>query len=166
MAHMGEIMDGKYKVWMTQGQGCGERPDAERDTLNEALDIAASMFGEGSVGIELPDGSWHEFSPEWDVRAKITLLRMKRDGFNPKQSWVMGKWQKRLRSRQIEVFQHGAHTFHGVFDILAECFGLRRMDAEDLFFQALTWGLFDVFECPTGMMPTDEQIDWLVEKKG
>lgn len=157
-------MGEKYKVWMTQGQGCGEKPNAECDTLDEALDIAASMFGEGSVGIELPDGSWHEFGPKWDMRAKVTLLRMKRDGFNPKQSWVMEKWQKRLCASQIRVFQRGAHTFQSVFNILAECFELRRMDAEDLFFQALSWGLFDIFEVPTGVGVTDEQIDWLISK--
>ncbi len=152
-----------YKVWMTQGQGCGEKPDAECDSIDEALDIAASMFGEGAVGVELPDGSWHEFGKAWKMPVRVTLLRMRRDGLNPKQEWLMAKWQKRLRQSQIGVFQRGAHTFGGVFDILQECFGLRRMDAEDLFFQSLTWGLFDIFECPTGMMPTDAQIDQLVK---
>jgi hypothetical protein len=66
-------MDGKYKCWMTQGQGCGEFPDAIFDTLEEALNEARSAFGEGSMGIQLPDGSWHEFDDkEWNMPANVT----------------------------------------------------------------------------------------------
>jgi hypothetical protein len=150
-------MDGKYKVWMTQGQGCGERPDAEFDTLDEALQEAAGMFGEGSVGIELPDGSWHEFGPEWDMRAKVTLLRMRRDGLNPKQKWLMRKWEIQLLPVEIRILQHGAHTFTEVWESM-------RIVTRQLFCDSLAWGLFDVFEVPTGVGVTDKQIDWLMEQ--
>lgn len=150
-------MDGKFKVWMTQGQGCGERPDAECDTLDEALDVAASMFGEGSVGIELPDGSWHEFGEEWEKPAKVTLLRMRRDGLNPKQKWLVRKWEAQLLPSEIRHFQRGAHTFREVWESM-------RIVTRQLFCDSLSWGLFDVFEVPTGVGVTDEQIDWLIGK--
>jgi hypothetical protein len=152
-------MDGKFKVWMTQGQGCGEKPDADCDTLDEALNIAASMFGEGSVGIELPDGSWHEFGKDWDGPVKVTLLRMRRDELNPKQKWLMCKWEAQLLPAEIRILQRGAHTFKEVWESM-------RIVTRQLFCDSLAWGLFEIFEVPTGVGVTDEQIDWLVEKKG
>ena len=157
-------MSGRYKVWMTQGQGCGEFPDAVFDTLEEALDEARGMFGEGSVGIELPDGSWHKFGPEWDMRAKVTMLRMRKDGLNPKQEWLLKRWQEPgVPGRWlVRSFQGEAHTFQTVLHYLKNM--LKPDEAENLFMDSLAWGLFDIFECPTGMMPTNEQIDWLVAR--
>jgi hypothetical protein len=158
---------------MTQGQGCGELPDAECDTLEEALDVAASMFGEGSVGIELPDGSWHEFGPEWNVHAKVTLLRMRRDGLNPKQAWLLQQWREAVGERIVRSLQYGAHVFQEALLWLEDALESREGDevgmaqavSTRLFLKSLTWGLFDIFECPTGMMPTDEQINCLVTGK-
>jgi len=163
-------MMGKYKVWLTQGQGCGEKPDTECDTLDEALDEAASMWGEGSIGVELPDGSWYDFGDDWE-RPVITLLRMRKDGLNPKQRWLLKQWLQFGEAGEkparwlVERFQKGAHTFQSVLSALADL--VRRSHADEaqrLFCSSLLWGLFDIFECSTGIMPTDGQIDWLIKK--
>jgi len=158
-------MGGEYKLWITQGQGCGEFPDAVFDTLEEALDEASCAFGEGGVGIQLPDGSWHKFGDEWDMRSNVTLLRMRKDGFNPKQKWLMGKWEEfgRPRKSLVKSLQSGSHTFQSVFQALDSM--LKHREALELFLDSLLWGLFDVFEYQTGIMPSDEQIDWLVGRK-
>jgi len=159
-------MDGKYKVWMTQGQGHGEFPDVECDALDEALQEAASMFGEGSVGIELPNGSWHKFSEEWNMPTRITLLRLRKDGLNPKQKWLMGKWQEvDVRPKTlIRWLQTGAHTFQDIWLTLTTD-RIEERQAQKLLFDSLTWGLFDIFEFPTGIMPTDEHIDWIMNRQ-
>ncbi len=161
----------KYEVWMTQGQGCGEKPDAECDTLADALEVAAEMFGEGSVGIKLPDGSWHEFGEEWNRPIKVTLLRMRKDRLNPKQEWLLKQWYDAAGKRVVQSLQHGAHVFQEAFLWLEDSPKNRKDDkvmepefSICLFLNSLTWGLFDIFECPTGIMPTDDQIDWLIEK--
>ena len=161
-------MIGKYKVWMTQGQGCGEFPDAVFDTLDEALDEARSAFGEGSIGIQLPDGSWHEFDESWKIPVRVNMLRMKKDGLNPKQKWLIGKWQEiDVRPKTLVRWaQTRGHTFQDIWHIMTT----NRMEehqAQKLLLDSLTWGLFDIFEYPTGSMPTDAEIDWIVDgKKG
>ncbi len=152
-----------YRIWMTQGRGCGEQPAAECDSIDEALDIAASMFGEGSVAVELPDGSWHEFGKAWDMPVKVTLLRMRRDGLNPKQEWLLGQWHQAVGDQPLKFLGKGAHTFESVLRELER--GLKHGEAANLFCASLAWGLFDIFECPTGMMPTNEQIDWILAGK-
>jgi hypothetical protein len=151
-------MEGKYKVWMTQGQGCGKFPEAECDTLERALNKAREMFGEGGVGIQLPDGSWYQFDEEWNIQAKVTLLRMRKEGLNPKQKWLMGKWEIQLDPSEIRHFQNGAHTFEEVWKAM-------RIVTWQLFCDSLSWGLFDIFEYPTGIGITDEQIDQLVKMR-
>jgi len=158
----------KYKVWMTQGQGFGRCPDAECDTLDEALREAQQMWGEGSVGIQLPDGSWHEFDESWEIPVRATLLRMKKDGLNPKQKWLMGKWQETdVRPKTlIRWLQTGAHTLQDIWYTMTEN-RMEERQVRQLFFDSLAWGLFDIFEFPTGIMPTDEHIDWIIDgRKG
>jgi len=159
-------MTGKYKVWITQGQGCGEFPDAVFDTLEEALDEARSAFGEGSIGIQLPDGSWHAFDEEWMAPVKVNMLRMKKDGLNPKQKWLMSKWQEiDVRPKTlIGWLQMGGHTFQDIWHTMTTN-RMEKSQAQELLLDSLTWGLFDIFEYHTGSMPTDAEIDWIVGGK-
>jgi len=159
-----EITEPTYKVWMTQGQGC-RKPDAECGTLSEALDIAASMFGEGSVGIELPNGSWHEFGEEWKKPAKVTLLRMRKNELNPKQKRLIKEWYSAIGYGVVKSLQRSAHSFQDIFSWLDEESELKHGEAQSLFFNSLAWGCFDIFEVSTGVSITDEQIDWLIGKR-
>jgi len=158
----------KYKVWMTQGQGCGTYPDAECDTLDEALREAQQMWGEGSVGIELPDGSWYEFDESWKMPIMVILLRMKKDGLNPKQKWLMGKWQEIdvVRPKTLVKWaQTGGHTFHDLWYTMTAN-RMEERQAQKLLLDSLSWGLFDIFEYPTGITLTDEHIDWIKGQTG
>lgn len=154
---------GKYKFWMTQGQGCGEFPDAVFDTLEDALNEARSAFGEGSVGIQLPDGSWHKFDESWNMPVSVNMLRMKKGDLNPKQKWLMKKWREVDTKPKFLIgwLQTGGHTFQDIWHSMTP-HRMEEHQAQELLFSSLTWGLFDIFEYPTGSMPTDAEIDWIV----
>ena len=52
----------KYELWVTQGQGPGESPDKEFDTLDEALEFSILHHYSASIGIKLPNGEWYDWN--------------------------------------------------------------------------------------------------------
>lgn len=49
-----------YKIWVTQGQGPGTKPEIEKNSLSEALEYVKDHKGEASFAIQCPDGTWYK----------------------------------------------------------------------------------------------------------
>jgi hypothetical protein len=95
---------------------------------------------------------------------------MRNDSLNPKQKWLIGKWYAMADIRPktlIEWLQSGGHTFDSVWSMTMDYMEEHQDQAKKLLLDSLTWGLFDIFECPSNTVPSNEQIDWIVScKKG
>lgn len=151
-------MYNKYKVWMTQGQGFGA-PEAECETLEEAVDEARGMWGEGCVAIEKPDGTYHEFDEEFghesDKLPMMVLLRLRKGPLNPRQKHLMKKLSDERMRLVIRQLTEGVMNPAQLLDEMEQAFCLgypymRVCDIHDLFLEALTWGLFEAFEHRAG----------------
>jgi hypothetical protein len=108
-----------YKVWVTQGQGPGEKPQCEFETLKEALSYVREIEGQASFAIEYPDGTWHN----WEEDLNTTAERIASDAileslfftFRPgSERWKPGKFimrlpekiREKIKKMKSKHFQH------------------------------------------------------------
>ena len=96
------------------------------------------MFGEGSIGIQNPDGSWVKLDEEWERLPNITAIRMKKDGFNPKQRYLLEKWKDQFLPSEIKFLQPGGHTVQELWHFVREIAYKEHLDIENLFFESIT----------------------------
>jgi hypothetical protein len=108
-----------YKLWVTQGQGPGSTPQAEFETLKEALEHVRAHEGEASFGIEYPDGTWHDWDADLQITAeeissKAILERLLFSVIPGSARWKPGNFIKRLpekirekiKKMKAKHFQH------------------------------------------------------------
>ena len=108
-----------YRVWATQGQGPGENPVCECETLKEALSQVREMEGQASFAIEYPDGTWHKWEEDLEKTAQEisskAILESLLFTISPgSEKWKPGNFIKRLpekirekiKKMKAKHFQH------------------------------------------------------------
>ena len=135
--------------------------------MGEALAKAGSLIGEGSIGIQNPDGSWVKLDEEWERLPKIAVIRMKKNGLNPKQAYLLEKWKDQFLPSEIKFLQTGGHTAQELWHFVRDIAYREHLDIEDLFFESITWCLLETIEVLTGNGLTDWFLDrWAERKRG
>lgn len=137
---VGEMCKNTYRVYLDQGQGSSN--PVECFSLDEALEEATSVWGEGCVSIEKPDGSWHEFPENWNVAPLLSFITFKdSENLNPKQEHLLKIWKQNPKlKRFISGLEKRPETFSNVYSEIKEL----DDSAIPLLFNSLTWGLFHI----------------------
>lgn len=152
---------GCYRLHITQGQG--GMVAGEFYSLEDALEAAAENWGEGAIGIEKPDGSWHEFSEDWKMPPKLILMRPRKGKLNPRQEYVRKQWlDDRYLRQMLHSLEENPLTPGRVLNQLAEIMedlGGGWRAAKDLFSESLDWGIFELFEWQNGWPKPGEYLD-------
>jgi hypothetical protein len=147
---MGSQVSGKYKVWCCQGQG-DDAPDAEFDTLDEAIANASRWWGDGFTAIELPDGSWHDFGEEWEMPFRLHLLRLRRGPLNPRQQVLLGKWEEnRILRLQVRIMRERAVSMSHLIGVVIDQDWFDGDAGLKLLAESMDWRLFEIVEWDNG----------------
>lgn len=143
--------EGKYVVEFEQ---CGPGVYVDIfDNLEDAIECAMSQWGDGCVGIRMPDGSYYEFPENWNRCAKINIIRLRKGPLNPKQEYLLKLWKRYFPVMKLE---HYVCCPSHLWDEIKDC----GEAIQQLYIDSLDWGLFEIVDWINGdEMATNESID-------
>ena len=140
----------KYKVWGTQGQGEGSKPDAEFYTLEDAIEFVDMNFSESCFRIEQPDGTDYKW-PEDDSSIYVLGFKLKEDesDFNRRQKYYLKKLQLRdstMKNVLVNDFRRRPLLVSTMASCLCEFRSMSEDKAREFVWEMIEWDMFDIYQ--------------------